>query len=206
MALPDATEVKAFLTGYGITDDVLNKEWIERRRDYKIIPILKRILGYDFVNGESVTEYLSGNGKETLMLSRRGMTALTTLVYTHAADATYNLMSSVTLDSARGILIAKCVSPDGILTGSIFRKGQYNIKAVYTMPPLTDDLAELILYQMAKAVLIIISNRTGGGDSLNAQGYGRSFGRRGKYGNLMSELDKDSAAILAKYSTGVVAA
>lgn len=203
--LPTGINVKAFLTGYGVTDTVIANTWIESRRDNKIVPLLKRIFGYNFVDGESVTEYVSGNGQGTLMLSRKRMTALTSLTYTHAADSGGDFTSAVTLDANRGILIAKSVTPDGIMAGSVFRKGQYNIKAVYTMPALTDDQAELVLYQMAKHILIIIANRTGGGD-LSTQGYSRNFGRRGKYGHLFTQLDQDSAEIIRKYVSGVVAA
>lgn len=203
MAIPTGANVKTYLEGYGVTDTVLTNAWIEARRDNYVIPTLKKLIGFDFVSGDTITEYLSGNGKGILVLSNRNILTLVSAEYVQAAVVTSSISGGVVLNGEDGFLIAKNISPDGVVQESIFRKGEQNIKVVYTIGALNAELEELILYQLAKICLNHIATRTGGGD-LSTQGYSRNYGNRGKYTHLINELDKQSAEILSHYNSGVV--
>jgi len=203
MPLPEPADIRAYLEGYGVTVAIITDDWITARRDNLVVPVLKGIIGYDFVLGETLTEYLSGNGQGVLMLSRRPITALVTLSYTTDIDPTASLKDSVEVNLKGGMLIAKGYSSSGVVKTSIFSKGTKNIKAVYTVGGLNDELTELITYQVARKALVFVAARTGGGD-VNSQAFSRAFGSRGKYTTLLNEIDRDSHAILSRYTTGVV--
>src|SRR4030043_179998 len=140
MAIPTDTEVRAYLEGYGVTNAILSKTWIEKRRDVFIIPALKKIIGYDFINGETKTEYISGNGKSVLMLSCRPILVLISITYVNAVNQSINPINATVTDDKQGILVARSVTGDGSYAPALFRKGTKNIKVEYTVPASNEEL------------------------------------------------------------------
>ena len=69
-----------------------------------------------------------------------------------------------------------------------------------SIPP---DVYEAIMYLTAEAALGHIGSRTGGG-SISVQGYGRSFGSRGKYTDIRNDLARQGISLLRHYMTGVI--
>jgi hypothetical protein len=210
MALPSAQDVYDFLDGYGIDSSLISDTWIENRRDNLIIPWIENHTRLNFSEETEYTEYLSGNGKSILILSRRPINELISLEYVGVADG--SLSTIIEIDYNSGILILKANLQEGIFNNN-FQKGEKNIKVVYKagyndfLDPRTNkvanDVKEAIIMMLAKNVLIIIGSRTGGG-ALSVQSHSRNYGARGKYTDIINNLDMMAYEILKCYSTGVI--
>lgn len=205
MALPTSTDVRDFLEGYGIDSTVLTSTWINNRISNLIIPFVERIIKRAVEGTEQVTEYLSGNGKSVLMLSRKNVTSLVSISYVSGGDYSNTVsLNNVILISGQGILKAVSNLSEGEYSRTFF-KGSKNIKVVYNIGSSTieDDLKEAIIMLTAEKSLAILADRTGGGN-LNVQGYGRNFGDMGKYTNIRKDLKRSAMDILRNYKTGIV--
>ena len=181
-------------------------EWISRRRDRSVIPYIENALGQTISKVTEVEEYYSGTGGSILILNRRPVIEIINLTYTNipAETQTGNLLLSVELIQEEGIIKSKSNFNEGSFD-PIFAKGNKNLKVKYTYgyaeTPL--DLCEAITIMTAKKLLVQIGARTGGG-SVSQSSYSRNFGNRGKYTDIINEMDKDLYSILRKYTTGVV--
>ena len=71
MAAPTATEIRAILEGYGITDIVASDALVENYRDNIVIPHIEDITGLVFDGEAEITEYYNGNGQSILILNKR---------------------------------------------------------------------------------------------------------------------------------------
>lgn len=207
MSLPNATDVRDFLEGYGITSDILSDSWIDNRINNSIIPFVEKSIGRTVEGTDTVTEYLSGNGTSILMLSRKNITSLTSIEYVTGSDE--DLDATISLDSVRliedqGILKSVANVTEGGV-GTIFHKGNRNIKVVYTVGNATieDDIKDACLMLCAEMCLGFVGARTGGG-ALSVQGFSRNFGMRGKYQDIRNDLKRLAFAILSRHMSSVV--
>lgn len=204
MAAPTGAEIKTFLEGYGITDSILTDSWLESRMAGFVIPFIERVTGMSFDGSENVTEYLSGSGEGILMLSKKNATALVSIAYVQGGDIESEIgLGGVELIEGGIIKAVSNVNEGG--TSTIFRRGNRNVKVVYTVgeSDYPADVKEAMLYLAAEQALGFIGARTGGG-SLNVQGFGRNFGQRGKWQDIRNDLKRQAMALLKKYMTGVV--
>ena len=205
MPLPTPTEVREYLEGYGITDLVLSDDWISKRITRSIVPIIERITKTSLTSEISYTEFLSGTGKSTLLLSKRPINSLVSFTYVRNVDIDliFNI-ASIEVLSQEGILKIKTspIESGGI---AVFRKGSKNIKVVYKagFTTLPDDLHEAILLLSCEQLLGFVGARTGGG-SLTVQGFSRNFGERGKYQDIRNDLKRQGISLLNSYMTGIV--
>jgi len=205
MAIATASEVRSFLEGYEVTDTQLSDSWIQARIDNFVQPWVEKILRRPLESEEEITEYVSGTGRNTLVLSNRNINELIRIEYVTGGD----------IDSSIGITGVELIADEGVLRSiqnisegrynSVFAKGERNIKVTYkvgyTSAPA--DIKEAIIYLSAEQILGFIGARTGGG-SLNVEGFGRSYGSRGKYQDIRNDLTRQAMAILKQYMTSVV--
>jgi hypothetical protein len=212
MSRPTAIDVLEYLEGYGITKEIISIIWIEKRIDNLIMPWVERHTRIVFDEEKEITEYLSGNGKEILVLSKKPVNEIVSLAYISSADIIPNLSESVELNNEDGIIIKKAIVTEGNTT-DLFIKGNKNIKVTYKYGydnfidtvnnKILEDVKEAIVYMAVKQVLIQIGARTGGG-SISSQAWSRNFGSRGKYTDIINNLDMMAYEILKPYMTGVV--
>lgn len=212
-AIISTQEIYDYLEGYGIDTDVISSKWVAKRITNIIVPWINTHTRLNFNSEEEITEYLSGTGLETLQLSRAPINELVSLTYVNTIEVVGNIVNTVVLDNEHGILIAKTNPNEGVFN-RVFRKGNKNIKVVYKVGynNFIDndgneivDIKEAIVYMACKQVLIQIGARTGGG-ALSQQAWSRNYGPRGKYNDIINDLDMMAHAIIRKYMTGVVGA
>lgn len=207
MSIPTATEIRTYLEGYNITISFLTDAWIEARRDNFIVPFVERIINRKVDSEESVTEYVSGNGKSILFLSAKNINSLVSIEYVTGSDDTVDSnigLGSVRLIPESGILKSITNITEGGYN-TLFSKGEKNIKIVYKVGSNSGDneLKEAITYLCAEQMLGFVGARTGGG-SLTVQGFTRNFGDRGKYQDIRNDSKRQAMFILKKYTTSVV--
>ena len=209
VATDTKTKVALAISYYNIISD----EWIIKRRDNMVIPYIERVTGMSLRETKQVTEYYSGTGKSILFLNRRPIISVENISYTNIPfeSQTGNLLTSIALIKEEGILKSKTNFNEGSYD-PIFARGVDNIKITYTygFTDLVDasgiealDLEEAIMNMVSSKVLNFIGSRSGGG-SLSGTNWSRQFGDRGKYNDILNELDKSAYSVLRKYTTGVV--
>lgn len=205
MSFPTSTDVRELLEGYGIDSSVVSSSWIDNRISKFIVPFIERTIKRSVEGTEQVTEYLSGNGRSVLMLSRKNINSLVSISYVSGGDYDTTIsLNSVVLIADQGMIRVVSNLSEGEYS-SIFFKGIKNIKVVYNIGSSTieEDLKEAITMLTAEVTLGQLANRTGGG-SLNVQGFGRNYGDRGKYTNIRNDLSRWAKDILKSYKTGVI--
>lgn len=207
MAKPTTTEIRNFLEGYCIDTNNISNSWIEARRDNFVIPFIERITRIAFSGVQTYADYVSGNGTNILFLPRRNCITLISVKYVLGGDNQRVLnLANLEFIAQEGILKAKRNAVETWIM-PVFPKGDRNMLVTYTagyddisMPA---DIKESIIYRTASMILTFISSRSGGGD-ITIEGYSKSYGSRGKYGQIRDEIDRMSENILRKYITGVV--
>lgn len=206
MAAPAASDVRAFLEGYGITAGVLTNAWIDNCITKDVIPEVEKITRQVFTSSETeTTEYYSGNGSDVLILNRRPVNEIVSIININSWR-NINFLESIELISAQGIIKAKSnyVEVTGL---PIFQKGTRNFKITYKYG-FADypDIIFMAIVKLASAkVLNLIGARTGGG-ALTVQAFGRNYGSHGKYTDIRKELVVSAYGVLKYYATGVVGA
>ena len=189
-----ASDIYEFLEGYGITNIQLSPTWLQNRLNNFIIPFVQRITGMSFSGEENITEYLS----------KKNATTLVSIAYVQGGD----ILSEIGLGGVQlvegGIIKAVSNIYEGG-TSTIFRRGNRNVKVIYTCgeSDYPSDVKEAILYLAAEQALGFIGARTGGG-SISVQGFGRTFGERGKWQDIRNDLKRQAMFLLKSYMTGVV--
>jgi len=211
MSRPTAIDVYEFLEGYGIDKDLLSVPWVEKRITSLVIPWIQKHTRLNFSSEQTIIEYLSGNGQEILMLSSKPVNELVSIEYVRSENTLFNLANMVELDKNGGMLIAKTNPGEGEWN-NVFQKGNKNIKVTYktgyddfidpNTNTIADDVKEAIIMMTAKQALILIGARTGGG-ALSVQSHSRNYGDRGKYTDIINNIDMMSYEILKDYMTGV---
>lgn len=186
----------------------MTDEWISNRRDGFVIPYIENTIDQSISEVKEIEEHYSGNGTSTLILNRRPIIEVTNISYTNIPGETTsgNLLLSIDVLKEEGILKSKANFNEGSYD-SLFYKGINNIKVKYTYgyAETPVDICELITIMTAKKLLVAIGARTGGGN-LSMQSYGKSYGNRGKYTEILDLLDQEAFVILRKYQTGIVGA
>lgn len=203
----------ATTTDAGITFTVTffsetTNEWITQRRDRTVIPWIERVTGQTITQTTEVEEYYSGNGSSILILNRRPVREITNITYTNipAETQTGNLLESIELIQEEGILKSRVNFNEGSFD-PVFANGKDNIKVryIYGYSDTPDDLCEAVLLMTSTRVLNHIGSRTGGG-RISQNSYSRDFGPRGKYTDVMNQMDADAFSIIRKYTSAVVGA
>ena len=204
MPLPTAQNVYDYLEGYGINSLVVSTTWIENQRDEEIVPYVEHQLGYSIDAEQTVTEYHSGNGQDTLILNNRNITELVSIELVRGSDISGAIsLSSLELITDKGIIKARSGYPEYYIQ-KIFPAGQNNIKVTYKIgSAYPTDLMLAVKMLTAIAVLQNISSRTGGGD-LSVQGFSRNYGGMGRYTVIIKQMDKRAHNIISKYRSSVI--
>lgn len=203
-ATADGTDVALTFNYFSEMTD----EWIAKRRDGFVIPYIENAIGQSIAAESEIEEYYSGTGKSILILNRRPIISITNIIYTTIPTEiqTGNLLLSIELIKEEGILKSKINFNEGSFD-PVFARGINNIKVKYKYgyaeTPI--DICEVVTIMTAKKILIQIGSRTGGG-SISQSSYSRNYGNRGKYTDVINEMDKEVYSILRKYSTSVVGA
>jgi len=202
---PTATEIRAFLEGYGITSAVLSDAWIEEQRDYLVIPNVECVIGYSISSVTPMTEVLSGTGKDILILSCRPVVSVTKIEYVMGGDDEFPLnISNLQVLTEEGIIKAKSNMLNYPRT-FVFMKGEKNIRVTYNVGWATvPGILKLAIKMLcAEQILGFIGARTGGG-SISTQGHSRNYGTRGKYQDIRNDLKRQAQSLIGKYTTGII--
>lgn len=205
MAVPNYTDVRTLLDGYGISATILPDAWITSRITSMVIPYVKKYTRQNFDGITSVTEYYNGNGKNVLMLNRRPIVDVTEIKYVIGGYSMPILnLAMIEQIKAEGILKAKSNFDEAYFL-PVFAKGLQNIKVTYTYgwADYPVDIKEAITQLTASLCLGFIGARTGGG-SLSVQGFSRNFGSRGKYTDIRNDLDRWAHGLLDNYKNSVM--
>jgi hypothetical protein len=182
----------------------VDDDWLAKRRDRFILPWVTRVTRQSFAGVQRVTEFYDGNGGPILALRRRPIVALISISYTNVDSNLYYLTpSAIQVIPEEGLLKAKANFNESTYI-PIFYRGDRNVKVIYdvgfaTMP---DDVAEAVTCLMAEQALAHAASKTGGGSAMSGQGYNKSFGDAGKWGNRRRELTSEAMALLRPYMTG----
>ena len=203
MSLPTPADVRAYLEGYGINRDTISDAWIADVQTNSVMSYVNRVTRQDWGAAAPVTyvEYFDGNGSDLLILPRRPIASIVDITF--IGGTIYPItISAVQLLSAEGILKARSKISEGV-ERRFFQQGKRNIRVTYTAggPP-DAKLCYAVKLLVAERCLGNIANRTGGGD-LSVQSHSRSYGPRGKYGNLRTEMKREAMGILRNFMTGV---
>jgi len=200
MALPTAVDVRAYLEGYGITEEVLSDQWINNTITREVVPFVETTIRQSLTEVKTVTERYSGTGENSLILHRRHIAELVKVEYIRHPGIANVLYQEVELDGQKGIIFLT-------YEGAVFPRGDRNISVTYSYgfsdPPA--DIKAAIEMMAGAKVLNFIGARTGGG-SVSVQAHSRNFGPGGKYHDVIGPMFKSAYDLLRKYKTGVVGA
>jgi hypothetical protein len=207
MGLPTIAEVRGILEGYCIDSTTVSDTWITSRMTNMILPYVEKITRQSFSGVQTVNEYVSGNGTNILMLSRRNIQTLIQVKYVLGGDNQRVLnLANIELLAEEGILKAKRNAVETWIM-PVFPKGQKNMLISYTVGYANADMPvwikDAISYLTCDIMLTFLEGRSGGGD-VGTQGYNKSYGQRGKYSNIRRELHRLSDFALRRYMTAVV--
>lgn len=181
----------------------LTDDWIIKRRDQFVIPWIQKRTSLNILGTRTITEYVSGNGLTSLILSYKPIIEIQELTYINTPDDFIsNLQQSVVVDKEQGMLMSKWRLYDAS-DYTIFRRGIKNIKVTYTVGfsdicTEAPDVPEAILNWLAALALQLIGSR-GGGGNISQSGYNQTFGNRGKYSEAIKMSEANAMAILRGY-------
>lgn len=205
--MPVAADIRAYLEGYCTDANIISDGFITDQLTNYVIPYIERATRQSFSGVNTYEEYCSGNGTNILFLSRRPIVSLVQVRYILGGDNQRVLsLANIELLGAEGILKAKRNAVETWIM-PVFPKGDKNMAVQYTagwavgnIPSDINFAAKLLACSMA---LTMIEGRAGGGD-IGIQGYNKSYGRRGRYTYVRSEMERQANHILRKYITTVV--
>lgn len=204
MQLPVADDVRSALTGYNVTESIIDDDFIDDCITDEVIPFVERFTRTSVSGSVQVVEYHSGTGKDELLLDRRNIVSLDRirLVSGNDIDTTINV-AAIEIIPRSGILKVKSGLSE-YYNYRIFPKGNDNIKVTYTYGgECTKDLFRAIVKLTAILVLDQLEGRTGGGQ-LSGQTFNRQYGNMGKFTNYRKRLSQQAMSILRRYSTAVI--
>lgn len=203
--IPTALEIREYLEGYCLTESVISNRFVSRMRDEFVVPWMEAKIGQPLGETEQVTQILSGTGSKLLALPDRPVVSLDELSYVNVQPGAQIItLASVELIADEGLLRAKANFNEGNDLNPIFRRGKRNIRAVYTIgyAEIPALLRTAIKAFVSEKVLANLEGRTGGGPSMNVQGWSRTFGDLGKYTNARKDLARTGFVALRSYLTG----
>ena len=179
-------------------------QWVASERDGFVLPWVTRVTRQVFTGVQTVTEYYDGTGSSVLALRRRPVQSLLSISYTNVDSNLYYLTpSAILLIGEEGLLKAKANFNESTYI-PIFYRGDRNVKVTYQVGfnQVPVDAFKGITCLLAERVLAHQASKTGGGAAMSGQGYNKSFGDAGKYGNRRKELAQEGMACLRQYMTG----
>jgi len=189
-----------------INFEQISDEWLINTRDFMVMPVVERMVGFPLTGTKRVTEFHSGTGSSLLILNRRPIIDVYSVnLVTNPQNWIYVSPNSLEQIKEEGILKLRAVLETWQNYVPAFPRGKDNIKIDYEYgyAQAPDDLARAVVMLTASFALGFIGSRTGGG-SLNVQGYGRNYGARGKFTDVRSDLDKYAYSICKKYVSGMI--
>ncbi len=161
-SIPDVSDVREYLEGFGISATDPSGAWINNRINNWAVPLVERLTNFSLSNQESKTDYFSGTGSKVLILDSKNIVSIDSVEYI-GIDPDDPVSSSSAFEF---------VQSEGLIrsTGEPFPRGNKNIKVTYTIGfasgNLPDDLHELIVILVADKVLAQNSGKSGGGNFL----------------------------------------
>ena len=200
-----AADVRAYLEGYCITTTQITDAWITARITNMVIPFVEEITRDSYTGIKQVTEYYSGNGDSVLMLNRKNVISIDDITLVTFSDYEFQLgLTNLFVLPDEGI-IKSTGTFESFPFLTVFPRGINNLKIKYSYGHTTfpADVREAVTCFAAVMVLNFIGSRTGGGN-LSAQGIGKTYGNRGKYTDIIVQLERYGHTILHKYTTSVV--
>lgn len=191
-------DIYNYLEGYEIDATEISEDWINTRLERYVMPLVQDRLGIKLDGIRETKEIVvSGHGGNSIVLPDKTASELISV----------NMFYNPYIEELTSDLTGFELQAGGILVGigRIFPKGQNNIKITYKSgwDNIPVEIEELFTMQGAIVVLNHLANRTGGG-SLNVNSYGKPFGDRGMYTNIVNQLNTQSMKIVKKYRSGVV--
>jgi len=203
-SLPTTSEIRSELEGYNITPQVVSDAWLERNLSTKVVPQWEESTRSS-VSGEiEVTEYLSGNGYDLLMLGSRQATEIVSISQIGSSDIDNSIDNSTVILIPGTGQLRRSFGDTNLGSNINWPKGKKNIKVVYKVGGVSipDDVKWALASWVAINALKLVSSRTGGG-SLGVEGFSRDYGKVGKYSNIISQMWGDVYRTMQKYMTGV---
>ena len=201
-----AVDVRDYLEGYGVTSAQLSDNWINGRLNNFVIPFVEEYTRQSFSGIKTVTEYHDGAGESILFLDRRPINEVTNIRYVTGGDYQVILdLAMIETIAAEGILKAKVNLLESTACFPYFVKGNRNIMVTYTYGYDTypSDIKEAITCLASVMCLNFIGARLGGGNS-NLQGISKTYGDRGKYTDIIVQLERYAYMLMNKYRTSVI--
>lgn len=205
MSIPTAIDVKAYLQDFCVTDSITDAK-VNDYINLDVVPFVERKIGYAIDSEQELTEYFSGNGKDTLILDKVGIKEIVKVELVRSSPYIAAFLNESFELLPEGILKLAYPIEGYANTGNYitaFPKGTKNIKVTYkTDVSSSQDVFRAIVLLASEKVLNEIGNRTGGG-SLSIQGFSRNWGERGKWTSFKNDLTRQALSLLRKYTTGI---
>ncbi|TGL39637.1 hypothetical protein EHQ53_14035 [Leptospira langatensis] len=172
------------------------------------ISYVERITRTSFSGVQTITEWHDGSGTEELMLDRRNINQLVNIQVLSVPQTLFIIpVTSIDVLPTMGMLRIKIINFEAYtLMAPIFPKGRNNIKVTFTagFDDFPGDILNAIILLSSAFALGNEAAMCGGGLSLSLINYSKSFGPRGKYGEIRNDWVLQAKSILKRYSTGIV--
>jgi hypothetical protein len=169
---------------------------------------IERVTRTSFSGVNTVVEWHDGSGTEELLLDRRNIVQLVNIQVLSIPQTLFIIpVSSIEVLPERGMLRVKIINFEAYtLMAPIFPKGRNNIKVTFTagFSTLPGDVLNALILRASAFALGNEAALCGGGLSLSLINYSKSFGPRGRYGEVRNDWVSQARSILRKYSTGIV--
>jgi hypothetical protein len=197
-SIPVAQDVRDYLEG--ITTADVSDTWIEKSRDFEVIPAIEHWAQLSLSSQESKTDYFSGTGSPVLILDSKNIVSVESYSY-------IGIDPDTPITSTTGF---EFIQKEGIIRkiSGGFPKGNKNIKVNYTIGfatgNLPNDLSRLIVLMLADMVLGKKAGVDGGGTSLSVVAWSKSYGKKGKYSEQRSDIARSVIHIIKRYMSAVV--
>lgn len=203
LATASGTGVTLTISSYACLSD----EMLTRARDEMVLPFVEDKAGFSLTLGiQRVTEFHSGTGTTLLILNRRPITQIHSInLVTNPSNWVYVSPTSVEVVATEGILKLKAVLESWQSYVPAFPRGKDNIKVDYSygFASAPVDLVRAVNNLVASYALGQMGARTGGG-SVGGLGLSRTYGPRGKYGDIRVELERWAAVAIRRYVAGLI--
>jgi len=198
-------DIRKMFEGYCIDYEQISDDLLLSFRDGKVVPWVESMIGFGVagVVGRT-TEYRSGTGSSIIIMSRRPIVEIFSInLVTNPSNFIFVSPTSVEVIADEGILKLRTVLEAWTSYVPAFPRGKDNIKVDYSygFATLPVDIADAVCALVVSFALGHLASRTGGG-SVNVPGIGRTYGTRGKYGDIRLELERYAVATVRRYMTG----
>ena len=173
---------------------------------------VRKVTGLSFNGVETFIEVHDGNGIAELMLDRKPIVSLVSIELLTIPLEIANLpLSAIEVIATQGILRIRRLNVDTYTTITpLFPFGQNNIRVTYTagysVANTPDDITQALALMVAAKILGVSASLSGGGVSLSVVSWSKSYGARGKFGEIRSDMYREAKGLLGRYTTGVVGA